>query len=121
MQKHHDLDPRHAAPMKAALMKHRSVVDEPLMNRMYRLAQNSFGDERIQGEGGITLVRVVTRNSEGVNCIVTVTCTDDQTGLFIQLSGDSARGFSGAMLSFGQRYCQEHWDNMRRHIVTKIW
>lgn len=97
-------------------MKNRSVADEHLVSKLYRLAKAAFDvdDQKEAGDAKTSVAKI--RNPNGT---ITVTCTDVDTGLFIVLAkGPEQPDF---LLTFGKKYCQEYRDTMRQNVATKIW
>jgi hypothetical protein len=101
--------------MQAALMKHRSRLDEQCVNRLYRTAKQAFARLGEVNEQGISVTRTVNGST------VSVACMDEETGLFVQLVGDEDKGLPGSLLTFGQKFCQETRDVQRQALLTKIW
>jgi hypothetical protein len=113
-----EIHPKHLPSMQAALMKNRSKLDENQVSRLYATAAAVLSaPDAARKDPKVAVSRVVA--TEGG--VVIATCTDVDTGLFVQLSGDPAKGVERAMLSFGKKYCQEVMDTMRQQIATKIW
>lgn len=112
-----EIDPKHLPPMQAALMKNRSRLDEYRVAKLYKLAKTVYAGHKEQlQDPTVMLVRNVSQTG-----IVTANCTDGETGLFVQLSGDPKKGDKSILLAFGQKFCQEYEDTMRQNIATKIW
>lgn len=112
MLSQNDIDPRHLAPIQAALLRNRSVVDEHLVARLYKTAKKALADPKTQVDPKMVVVRTALDAET-----VAVSCTDADTGLFIQLTGTAA----SSVLTFGKKYCQEITDAMRRNASTRIW
>ena len=104
--------------MQAALLKNRSVLDEHRVSKLYKTALLVYngGAKATSSANDRTISLVCTTGRDGG---LTVTCTDVETGLFIQLSGDPAKGWP--LLVFGKKFCQESRDQMRQNVATKIW
>jgi hypothetical protein len=112
-----EIDPKHVPPMQAALLKNRSVLDEHLVAKLYKLAKAAYAGEKEQRQDPkVMLARQVSQNG-----VVTAICTDGETGLFVQLAGDPQNTGKGPFLTFGRKFCQEYEDPMRQNIATKIW
>ena len=106
--------------MQTAIMKNRSKLDEFRVQELYRAATKLFMDPQLtaaeQQDGTMWRSRFIT--TEG---FVVVTCTDEETGLYVQLSGPGTATVNDLMLIFGQKFCQEGKDTTRQNIATKIW
>jgi hypothetical protein len=106
--------------MQTALMKARSKLDEHRVGVVYKAARDLFFNPELslaQKQDQTTWrSRLV-----GADGIILVTCTDAETGLFVQLSGLGTATENDLMLTFGQKFCQEGRDMARQNIATKIW
>ena len=117
-----EIDPKHLLPIQAAIMKHRSRLDEHRVAQLYQMARTALrGSQTAAGsQDPKTLLTRAISSTGGVS----VTCTDADSGLFVQLSEDagaSSEKKGGALLTFGQKFCQENRDTMWQNIATKIW
>lgn len=103
--------------MQAALLKHRSVLDEHQVANLYKTAK-----EVLFGKGPkVNDPNIMISSLEIGKGVRVVTCTDAKTGLFVQLSGTVKEGPDMAVMAFGHKYCQEVRDGMRQNVATKIW
>lgn len=107
---------KHLPSMQAAILKNRSVLDEHRVSMLYKQAKLLYGDPKVVASTTVWTSRVTTEGGA-----VTASCTDVETGLFVQLSGDPTKGVEEALLTFGHKFCQEVRDTMRQNIATKIW
>ena len=106
--------------MQAAILKQRSVLDEHTVTGLYKSAKALFYDPAELGKADATKwkSRIVTDHTPP---LVMATCTDVNTGLFVQLTAKTGAVDSDLMLTFGHKYCQEVTDTMRGNRATKIW
>lgn len=103
--------------MQAALLKHRSTLDEHQVSKLYRTAKEVlFGGEPKAQDSNLMISKMEIGKG-----IFVATCTDAKTGIFVQLAGSIKEGPDMATMAFGQKYCQEVRDGMRQNIATKIW
>lgn len=108
---------KHLHSIQASLLKNRSVLDETMVNELYDTAKKVFLDSvKGQVDPKFMVSRFIVQPT-----LVGATATDVQTGLFIQFSGDPKLGMDGALMVFGQKYCQEIMDSMRQNISTRMW
>ncbi len=112
-----EIDPRHLPSMQAAILKNRSALDEQKVAFLYRGARLHF----MEPVAKATDKRVHATRSINQAGMVTATCTDPETGIFVQFTGDPGNGIEAALLVFGKKYCQEYRDAMRQNVATKIW
>lgn len=102
--------------MQAAILKNRSKLDEHLISKLYRAAAAALVAAPKTIDPSMMLTRALCDSPA-----VLVTCTDLNTGLFVQLCGDPEKGVDSAFVTLGQKFCQEGKDSMRGNIATKIW
>lgn len=110
-----EIDQRHIAPLQNTLLSHRSTLDEHRVGKLYRDARLAYTDPKKTGDTKTLLSRVECNNG-----MVLVTCTDLDSGLYVQLVGEADKP-QQSMLTFGQKFCQEYRDGMRGNVATKIW
>lgn len=110
-----EIDARHIAPLQNALLSRRSIVDEHRVGKLYRDARAAYGDGKKVGDTKTLVSRIEWKPG-----MVLVTCTDVDTGLYVQLAGE-VNNPQQSMLTFGQKFCQEYQDKMRGNVATKIW
>jgi len=103
--------------MQAAILKHRSILDEYQVANLYKTAREIL----FTGAPKVNDPNILVSNIEISKGVRVVTCTDAKTGLFVQLSGAVKEGPDMAVMAFGHKYCQEVRDGMRQNIATKIW
>lgn len=103
--------------MQAAILKHRSTLDEHQVSKLYRTAKEIlFGGELKAQDSNLLISKLEIGKG-----VLVVTCTDSKTGLFVQLAGTVKDGPDMTTMTFGQKYCQEVRDGMRLNVATKIW
>jgi|PlaIllAssembly_1097288.scaffolds.fasta_scaffold131577_2 hypothetical protein len=114
-----EINPKHIHSLQATLMKYRSKLDERKITNLYKAAKTLF----FQSNPSASLLQDQTmwRSRIANNAVVISTCTDVETGLFIQLAGDPNSHEDALLLTFGQKYCVEWKDAMRNNVATKIW
>ena len=112
-----EIDPKHLPTLNTALMKHRSKLDEHRVAKLYAEARTLVlgSDLSVAQAQDKSVMRSVIRSQ----ALTIVTCTDAETGLFVQLAG--LEGGKGLLLTFGQKFCQEARDVMRQNVATKVW
>lgn len=108
-----EVDPRHLPSIQAAILKHRSRLDDHTVSKLYKTAKQALTDPKAVGDAKMMVGRYSTANGT-----VTVTCTDVDSGLFVQLVAEAGQE---PLLIFGQKLCQEYRDAMRHNVATKIW
>lgn len=110
-----EIHPKHLPSLQSAILRHRSVLDEHLVSKLYAAAKSAIAAEPKAADSSIWL----TRNRIGD--YIVATCTDVATGLFVQLSGNPEKDVSAALVTFGQKFCQEIRDTMRHNAAITVW
>lgn len=108
------IDPRHLPSMQAALLKHHSTLIEHQVEKLYGVAV-----KLLEGVKSPNDPKVLVSSYKAANESLTVTVTDVDTGLFVQLTDDKTT--LKRLMTFGQKFCQETHDAMRGNVATKIW
>jgi len=105
--------------MQAALLKQRSRLDEHQVSKLYKTARQVFRNPEavanLAQDQTVWTSRLCTGN------LVLATCTDANTGLFVQFAGQQDAADDKLLLTFGIKFCQETVDTLRNHRSTKIW
>lgn len=106
---------KHYAPIQAAILKHRSKLDEAMVSRLYRTVLGLLRNPNGPADQDTIQSRVVGEN------VVIITCTDKRSGLYVQLSGQLGVNPEDLTLVFGQKFCQEFRNPQDRTCITKVW
>lgn len=106
--------------MQTALMKNRSKADEFRVSALYESARELFFNPQVSPAQKMdeSMWRSRSVTTEGY---IISTCTDAETGIYVQLVGPGTAKDDDIMLTFGQKFCQEGKDLARQNIATKIW
>ena len=114
-----DINPKHIPAIQTTLLKNRSKADERKVTGLYKAAKSLF----FAANPSTNLLQDQTmwRSRIANNAVIVSTCTDVETGLFIQLAGDPNCREDDLLLTFGQKFCVEWKDSMRQNVATKIW
>lgn len=115
----HEVSPAHLPAMQAAILKQRSKLDEHVVSKLYKTAKRVFREPSAMADLATDQTILPSRLCAGP--ITIGTCTDTNTGLFVQLSGPDGCSDDKLMLTFGTKYCQEVTDTIRGNRATKIW
>lgn len=114
-----EISPKHLPALQASLLKHRSKLDENRIVRLYKAAKDLFFDAK--PSPSLLQDQTMWRSRIANTGIVLSSCTDTETGLFIQLAGEPNCVEDSLLLTFGQKYCVEWRDTLRQNGATKIW
>ena len=113
------ISPKHLPALTATLMKYRSRLDENRLTRLYVAAKELFYAPN--PSASLLQDQTMWRSRIATSVVVLATCTDVETGLFIQLAGEPGCVEDSLLLTFGTKYCVEWKDTMRNNVATKIW
>lgn len=114
-----NISPKHIPALTACLKKSRSMLDERTVSRLYEAAKELFAQPN--PSPNLLQDQTMWRSRIANSGVVLSSCTDVETGLFIQLSGDPNARPDDLLLTFGIKYCVEWKDTMRSNVATKIW
>jgi hypothetical protein len=103
---------RHFAPLQMATSSFRSKLDDHLVEKLYGVAIDTFNGKAPPVDEKIVCHALLDGQKS-------VTVTDVQSGLFLQLR--QSEKDASPLLTFGQKFCQESWDGLRQNIATKTW
>ena len=112
-----EISARHLPTLQTTLLKRRSVLDERRIEKLYKAAKALFTANASRPNPSQTMWQTKIATGEWTVC----TCTDIETGLFIQLVGKQGCDGEDTCLTFGQKFCFDAVDAVRQLVVTKIW
>jgi hypothetical protein len=113
-----NINPKHIPSLQACLMKFRSVLDERKVTGLYAAAKALFFNTK--PSASLLQDSTMWRSRIATSGVVLASCTDTETGLFVQLAGEPGATEDGLLLTFGVKYCVEWKDSMRSNVATKI-
>jgi hypothetical protein len=118
------INPRHKIPLDTAVANS-TPTRRALVQNLYICAMREFTGERQQEPENFWIHRETRAASSRGGQAVTVTVTEMETGLFVQLTGTLSKASSevleGPYLTYGKKYLAETKSHQLQNTAVKIW